>query len=164
LHYSLEDDVFENSDEIDDVINYQDGVDDFDHMEEVDLVVTRANPFDNASTCECLPLVESFQLTNLNDLSEQETQAKNNLKDLLHHENLNSSKTIYDENNNNNNNVQNDQHKDMNDERSNEIEEEIKSISSIEGSLKGLSSNSNYEVLSGLSSSTPLHLYPKIGK
>ena len=164
--FSFEDDIFENSDEIDDVINYQDGLDDFDHVEEeeVDLVVKQANPFDNASTCECLPLVESFQLTNLNDLSEQENQAKNNLKDVHHHEILNSSNTIYDENNNNSNNVQNDQHKDTNDERSNEIEEEIKSISSIEGSLKGLSSHSNYEVLSGLSSSTPLHLYPKIGK
>ena len=169
LYFSFEDDIFENSDEIDDIINYQDGLEDFDHVEEeeVDLVVKRANPFDNANPCECLPLVESFQLTNLNDLSEQENQAKNNLKDVVHHhhdENLNSSNTIYDENNNASNNVQNEENKDTNDERGNEIEEEIKSISSIEGSLKGLSSHSNYEVLSGLSSSTPLHLYPKIGK
>jgi hypothetical protein len=38
------------------------------------------------------------------------------------------------------------------------------SISSIEGSLKGMSLKSDYDDLNGQSSSTPLiHLYPKLG-
>lgn len=79
---------------------------------------------------------------------------KNSFKDVEKNYSYNSI------DNNNNSNL----NKDINNDRSNELEEEIKSISSIEGSLKGISSQSNYELLVGLSSSTPLHLYPKIGK
>ncbi len=120
--------------------------------EELDLNVKHSNPFDN----ECLPLVESFQLTNLNDLSEHENRVKNNFIDDHHEKQYSCNST--DANNNTNVN------KDSDSDRSNELEEEIKSISSIEGSLKGVSCQSNYELLAGLSSSTPLHLYPKLGK
>lgn len=151
----------ENS-EMDDIINYQEALDCFEENSDEN----RIHEFKSAVNYECLPLVESFQLNNLNEVSEcqirfiendygnqVETDFKDN--DLSQEANSSNSSDFTDKTNEEKNTK----------ERSNEIEEEIKSISSIEGSLKGLSSHSNYEELAGLSSSTPIiHLYPKLGK
>ena len=142
----IQDNVLDNSDEIDDVINYQE---DF----EEDFTPKKSHVFKSLANNECLPLVESFQLSDQNEVSECP------LKNFDHEydeqklkQNFSHSVIEYFAKNN-------PEKRQVDDENE---EEETKSISSIEGSLKG---NSNYEELAGLSSSTPLiHLYPKLGK
>ena len=109
-----------------------------------------SNGFKSLANNECLPLVESFQLSNQNEESECPLAMANELSELDEQDEEEAGGS---------------ESPGKNEYKQEDNDEEIKSISSIEGSLKGMSSNSNYEELAGLSSSTPLiHLYPmKLG-
>lgn len=147
----LPDNQSENSDD-DHIIEYK-STGEFDEEDFSKRLIFKSIINTNINT-ESLPLIESFQFVNQNEVSEIKP-AENEDAEVNHKQQTDYCKVIDD--------YFAECEKLFRQTKDVDNDGEI-SISSIEGSLKGISLKSDYDDLNCQSSSTPLiHLYPKLG-